>query len=322
MTAVIRAYASLFVLAVVVVAPSASAEEPANRIALSGDRAYPESIAAAADGTLYVSSLASGGIWRIKPGSATAEAWIAPGMYDTRSTFGVLVDDKTGVLWVCSNDVSALGVPGPGTATGSNLKAFDLISGEGKMSVPFPGTGNICNDMAIGADGALYATNSLKPQILRLKPGATSLEVFVESPVFEQPKDGAGLDGIAFGADGNLYVNTYTNGGFFRIDVKDGAAGTIKKLAPSRALKFPDALRPTGGQSFVMAEGGGMLDRVTIDGDAVQVETVREGLAGPTGVALVGNTLWAPEGQLSHLFDAKTGPPSLPFQVVGVPAAK
>jgi sugar lactone lactonase YvrE len=322
MTAVIRAYVSLFVLAVVVVAPSASAEEPAKRIALSGDRAYPESITAAADGTLYVSSLASGGIWRIKPGSATAEAWIAPGTYDTRSTFGVLVDDKTGVLWVCSNDVSALGVPGPGTATGSNLKAFGLISGEGKMSVPFPGTGNICNDMAIGADGALYVTNSLKPQILRLKPGATSLEVFVESPVFEQPKDGAGLDGIAFGADGNLYVNTYTNGGFFRIDVKDGVAGTIKKLAPSRALKFPDGLRPTGGQSFVMAEGGGMLDRVAIDGDAVQLETVREGLAGPTGVALVGNTLWAPEGQLSHLFDAKAGPPSLPFQVVGVPAAK
>ena len=164
MTAVIRAYASLFVLAAVIAPLSANAEEPAKRIALSGDRAYPESIAAAADGALYVSSLASGGIWRIKPGSATAEAWIAPGAYDTRSTFGVLVDDKRGVLWVCSNDISALGVPGPGTATGSNLKAFDLVSGEGKMSVPFPGTGNICNDMAIGADGALYATNSLKPE--------------------------------------------------------------------------------------------------------------------------------------------------------------
>ena len=169
MTAVIRAYASLFVLAAVIAAPSADAEEPAKRIALSGDRAYPESIAAATDGTLYVSSLASGGIWRIKPGAAMAEAWIAPGMHDTRSTFGVLVDDEKGVLWVCSNDVSALGVPGPGTATGSNLKAFDLISGEGKMSVPFPGSGNICNDMAIGADGALYATNSLKPQILPLE---------------------------------------------------------------------------------------------------------------------------------------------------------
>ena len=131
MTAVIRAYALVFVLAAVIAAPSANAGEPAKQIALSGDRAYPESIAAAADGTLFVSSLASGGIWRIKPGSATSEVWIAPGVYDARSTFGVLVDDKKGLLWVCSNDISALGVPGPGAAMGSNLKAFDLISGEG-----------------------------------------------------------------------------------------------------------------------------------------------------------------------------------------------
>jgi hypothetical protein len=47
MTAVIRAYAPLFVLAAVIAAPSANAEESAKRIALSGDRAYPESIAAA-----------------------------------------------------------------------------------------------------------------------------------------------------------------------------------------------------------------------------------------------------------------------------------
>ncbi|MGH7261369.1 MAG: SMP-30/gluconolactonase/LRE family protein, partial [Nitrospiraceae bacterium] len=36
------------------------------QVALPGEHAYPESIAAAADGTLYVSSLASGGIVRIK----------------------------------------------------------------------------------------------------------------------------------------------------------------------------------------------------------------------------------------------------------------
>ena len=38
-----------------------------NEIALPGERAYPESISAAPDGTLYVSSPAVGGIWRIKP---------------------------------------------------------------------------------------------------------------------------------------------------------------------------------------------------------------------------------------------------------------
>jgi sugar lactone lactonase YvrE len=320
MTAGNRAPALFLALAALIASPIANAADQVKQIALPGDRAYPESIAAASDGTLYISSIASGGIWRIKPGAAKTEQWIAPGAFDTRSTLGVLVDEKKGLLWVCSNDMSAAGVPGPGSAPGSNLKAFDLVSGEGKISVAFPGTGNICNDMAVAADGSVFVTNSLKPQILRLKPGAASLEVFVESATFNQPKEGANLDGIAFGGDGNLYVNTYANGEFFRVEVKDGNAGAVMKLATSRALKLPDGLRPTGGLSFVMAEGGGTIDRVRVTGQTLQVETVRDGLAGPTGVALVGDTLWAPEGQLSHLFDAKAGPPNLPFRIVGVPA--
>jgi sugar lactone lactonase YvrE len=290
-------------------------------IPLPGDRAYPESLAAAADGTLYITSLASGGVVRIKPGGA-AEQWIAPGAFGSRSTFGVNVDARAGLLWVCSNDASGLGVPGPGTTTGSHLIGFDLTTGEGKVNVALPGEGNLCNDTAIAPDGTLYVTNSLKPQILRLKPGATQLEEWVESTTFDQPKEGAGLDGIAFGADGNLYVNNFTQGGFFRVEVKDGSPGDVIKLTTSRVLKNPDGLRPTGGQSFVMAEGGGTIDRVTVNGDDVQIDTLQDGLAGPTAVALVGDTIWAPEGQLSHLFDAKSGPPKLPFQVVGVPVTK
>lgn len=290
------------------------------QIDLPGDRVFPESLAAAADGTLYVSSLASGGIWRIKPGATTPEGWIKPGAFGTRSTFGVLVDQKAGVLWVCSNDATALGVPGPGSVKGSHVKAFDLATGEGKVSVALPGAATLCNDFALGPDGAVYVTNSLTPQILRLRPGSSTLEVWLESPAFEQPKDNAALDGIAFGGDGNLYVNTFVPGGFFRVDVKDGVAGKVTKLTTSRPLKFPDGLRSTGGQTFVMAEGGGTLDRVTIEGDNATFETIKDGLGGPVAVALVGGTLWAAEGQLPHLFDPKAGPPKLPFRLVGVPA--
>lgn len=310
----------LFACAATAALVVAATADDIKHVDLAGDRAFPESLAASADGTLYVSSLASGGIWRIKPGSAQAEQWIAPGAFDSRSTFGVLVDEKAALLWVCSNDVSALGVPGPGSAKGSFVKGFDLNSGEGKVSVALPGAPALCNDMALGSDGALYVTNSLAPQILRLQPGAAKFEIWVESPTFEQPAQGAGLDGIAFGGDGNIYVNTYSGGGFFRVDVKDGVAGKVTKLAPSRPLSFPDGLRPTGGQTFIMAEGGGTVDRVTIKGDTVDVETIKDGLGGPVAVALVNGTLWAAEVQLSHLFDAKAGPPKLPFRVVGIRA--
>jgi hypothetical protein len=91
---------------------------------------------------------------------------------------GVLADEKSGMLWVCSNDVSALGVPGPGSEKGSALKGFDLKTGAGKVSVKFPGTHTFCNDMAVGDDGAVYVTNSFAPQILRLRPGAHELEIW------------------------------------------------------------------------------------------------------------------------------------------------
>jgi hypothetical protein len=104
------------------------------------------------------------------------------------------------------------------------------------------------------------------------------------------------------------------------VELKDGATSKITKLRPSRPLKFPDGLRSTDGQMFIMAVGGGSVDRVTVNGDDVEIETIKDGIAGPTSVALVGQTLWASErGRLPHLFEAaKSGPPHLPFRIVGV----
>ena len=313
---------ALTLASISVLAPAASAET--SEIALPGDRAYPESLTAAPDGTLYVSSAAVGGVWRIKPQAGMVEEWIKPGAFGSRSTLGVLVDSKANILWVCSNDFSSAGIAGPSSVPGSFVKGFDLTSGEGKMSAELPGKATLCNDMVVGPDGSLFVTNSLAPQILKLRPGSNQLEVWLESPAFEQPPQGApGLDGIAFGGDGNLYVNTFASGKFFRVEVKDGMAGKITSLKPSRALQFPDGLRSTGGQIFVMAEGGGSVDRVAVNGNDVEITTIKEGIAGPTSVAPVGQTLWVSEGQLPHLFEAaKSGPPRLPFRVIGVPMNK
>lgn len=110
-------------------------------IEIPGDQAYPESMSASSDGTIYISSMASGGVARVKPRETKAEMWIKPSAFGTRSTFGVLVDEKTDTLWVCSNDISAMGVPGPSTVAGAYLKGFDLKTGEGKFSAAFPRQG-------------------------------------------------------------------------------------------------------------------------------------------------------------------------------------
>jgi len=290
-------------------------------IDLPGDRVFPENIASAKDGTLYVGSLGSGGIIRIKRGAADkAELWIKPGAFASRSIFGVLADERSNTLWACSNDLSALGVVIASSETGSALKGFDLKTGQGKVSAKLPGDHTLCNDIAIGADGSTFVTNSAAPQILRLPPGSKQLEVWATDPLLAPPASGAGLDGIAFGTSGSLYVDTYTTGELFRVDVTDGKAGKVTKLKPSRPLTLSDAIRPLGNNQFLIIEGAGRLDRMRIQGDGVVIETLKDGYAIPTGVAVVGHTAWVSEGQLSYVFDpAKKGQtPNLPFHIYSV----
>jgi len=285
-------------------------------VALPGERAFPESISSSKDGTLYVSNLANGGITRIEPHSSEAKVWIEPGTFGTHSTFGVLVDENAGLLWVCSNDLSARGMA-VGTPDGvSALFAFDLKSGVGKISVPFPSKPSTCNDITIGPDGAAYVTNTAAPQILRLARGSKELAVWFTEPSL-QPEKGGGLDGLAFGADGNLYVNTVGPGELYRIDVKRGKATKLTKLTPSRPLFHTDGMRRYG-MDFLLIEGQGRLDLMTVHGDSASVETLKDGYTTPTGVTSVGRTAWLSEGQLSLLSDPNKKP-NLPFRVYAVP---
>jgi len=167
-------------------------------------------------------------------------------------------------------------------------------------------------------------TDSAGPNVLRLPEGATTFEVFASNPEFLPPKEGsAGLDGIAFGGDGNLYVTTYTAGGLFRIDVLGGRAGRVTKLHGA-TLTRPDALRPLGPRSFLLVEGGGTLDRVDIAGDGFKAVPIRGGFREPTSVTRVGSTAWVSEGRLSFFFDPthKGQSPSLPFRIFAVPLSK
>ena len=232
----------------------------------------------------------------------------------------MLADERSNTLWACSNDLSPLGILIPGAQEASALKGFDLKTGAGKISVKLPGDHHTCNDIALGPDGSAYVTNSSAPQILRLPPGGTEFEVWTSDPLLSPPHGGVGLDGIVFGGDGDLYVDTYTPGEMFRVTVTGGRAGKVTRLKLSRRLILADALRPLKGNTFLMIEGGGRLDRVTIQEDAATIETIKDGYTVPTGVAVVGTTAWVSEGQLSYLFDkSKKGEtPTLPFHVYPV----
>jgi hypothetical protein len=113
-------------------------------------------------------------------------------------------------------------------------------------------------------------------------------------------KDGVGLDGIAFGADGNLYVTTYIPAALFKITVKDGKAGAVTALRSSRPLDHADAMRGFG-DSLLLIEGNGKLDKITIKGDDAEIETIKDGFTEPVSVTQVGDTAWVAEGKLSYI---------------------
>jgi len=290
-------------------------------IALPGLRAFPESLTSTADGTLFIGRLGDGGIVRANAQSGEVAVFVPPGAAESRSISGVFADEGANMLWACSNDLSALGGPsGSGDGRGA-LKGFDLRTAAARRSVPLPGARAFCNDIAVDARGAIYVTDSAGPSILRLPAGASAFEVFAASPQFAPPEGGIGLDGIAFGHDGNLYVTTFTAGGLFRVDVKDGRAEGVTKLHGSSPLTRPDALRSLGKHSFLLIQGSGTLDRVSVTGDAFAAAPIRGGFREPTSVTRVGSTAWVSEGQLAFFFEAakRKSSPSLPFRIYGVP---
>ncbi len=293
-------------------------------IALPGERAFPESITSTRNGTLFVGRLGEGGVVRVDPRTGAAALFVAPGAAGSRSITGVFADEASGTLWACSNDLSALGGPAGGADQGAALKAFDLRSGAAKRSVPLPEPHSFCNDIALDAGGAVYVTDSAAPTVLRLTAGASRFEVFATNPQFAPPQpNSAGLDGIAFGGDGALYVTTYAAGGFFRIEIENGRAGRVIKLQ-GRALGLPDGLRPLGRNSFLLVEGAGTVDRVEVDGATFRATPLRSGFHTPTSVTRVGSVVWVSEGQMPLFFDpARKGEsPALPFQIYAVPLRK
>lgn len=306
------AFASLLALA-------ASNAACANEILIPGDHVFPESITGTSDGTLYIGSLADGAVFRAPAGAAAAEPFIAKGATDLLSVIGVLADEKSGTLFVCSSDLSMAGITIPTGKGPTSLKTFDLKTGAAKSSVPLPGAKAFCNDLAIGKDGAAYVTDSLNPVILRLKPGASSFEVWASDPRFGG--EGFNLDGITFGGDGNLYVNTYNTHRLFKIAVEpNGAAGAITELQPTQALEHPDGLRALGPGEFLMVEGAGRLDKIVVSGDKAAVEVLKDGYKVPVSVWQIGSDAWVLEGQLNLLFDpSKKGEKPSPFKVYAVP---
>ena len=291
----------------------ACAAQAADRteITFADGRIFPESLTSTKDGAVYFGSLGLDSVYRAAPESSKAETWIQPKTNGLQTVLGVFADEPAGTLWVCT---SATGGRGGAPVVGETaLKAFGLSNAALKASYAFPGNG-LCNDIAVAKDGTVYATDTTGARVLRLKKGATALDVWATDTMLLGT-----ADGIALLADGSVYVNSVGQGTLLRIPVKaNGSAGPIAKIETSRPLMTPDGMRSVGSKTMLLVEGAGRLDEVTINGDKAEIKVLKEGLTGPTAVTLVGGMAYVAEAKLNYRNDPKLGDPG-PFRAVGVP---
>jgi sugar lactone lactonase YvrE len=292
--------------------PLAALQAPP-RVVIEETLVFPESLTSTSDGTIYVGSIGRRSIFRAAPGASRGVLWIRPGNANLQAVLGVFADEGQDALWVCSTALAAPGASGVRADAETTVKRFDIRNGEPKVSYPFPG-GGVCNDIAVGPDGSVYATDTAGARVLRLRHGARALDVWASDPLL------ASADGVAVLADG-VYVNGVRTNRLVRVPVTaDGSSGPPVTLDTSRPLSRPDGMRAVGPRTLLLVEGEGRLDEITVDGTRATVRVLASDLDGPTAVTLLGEWAYVLRGQLKYRNDPDlAGHRPGPFEAVAVP---
>ena len=277
-----RCFAACIALAIGFVQAASAAD-----ILIGDAKSQPESLTVASDGTVIVGSASSPFVYKVRPGSSTAEKFIdasseGPGTW----FFGMLADASSNTLWTCQL------TPIPNTTPvrkHTALRGFDLTTGAPKVRWNLPGDDSTCNDFAIGPDKALYITDTANGRIFRLPAGASSAELYLEHRTL------MGVDGITF-LNGTLYVNNVIFNKLYRIPVDaTGKPGTPVDIWMDQPVKGPDGMRAANGKLFVAENGSGIISAITVNGDKASVTVLKDGLKTPTGIEPAGDTIWFTE---------------------------
>jgi hypothetical protein len=249
------------------------------------EKSQPESITVAPNGDLILGSASSPKIYRAKSGADGAEVFVDASADGNVNFLGVLADGPGNRLWACEIHATAAGSP-PGSPRHSALRGYDLATGEAKFGWELPGETNLCNDLVVGPDKALYVSDTAGAKIWRLKPGTTVPELFSDDRTL------LGIDGITFIGD-TLYENNVIFNKLYRIpiDAKGNAERPVD-IWMDKPVKGPDGMRAARGKLFLTENGAGKVDMVSVTGDTARITVLQEGLAVPTAIEPAGDTLW------------------------------
>jgi len=247
----------------------------------------PESLTVAPGGILFVGSASTPFVYKVRPGSTTAEKFVDASAEGTGTFFfGMLADAATNTLWTCQL------TPVPGTTPVKRhtaLRGFDLSSGVQRLRWNLPGDNSTCNDFSIGPDKALYISDTANSKIYKLPAGAATAELFLEDRALY------GIDGITF-LEGTLYVNNVFSNNLYRVPLDQaGKAGQPVDIWMDQPVKGPDGMRAVNGKLLLAENGSGKISVISVNGDKASVTVIKEGLKTPTAVEPAGDTIWVAE---------------------------
>ena len=267
----------------------------------------PEGIAAGRGFTAYVGSLADGGIARINLRTGDVDSDFVEAA--TGPAVGLEYEAGADRLWVAG---------GPS----GEVRVYDASTGDLIETYAF--AAGFINDVVATGD-AIYATDSLLPQLLVIPLGAGGgLPAPDDTFTLDITGDfvyvgGFNANGIVeFG--GRLIVPQSMTGALFAIDP---ATGDSVRLLPDGSIPAADGLEVVGSTLYIVRNSFGLVDVYRIRGGAVTFDRTitRDDIADPadldfpTTVAFVGGQLWVANARFS------TPPtPETPYWITRLPA--
>lgn len=230
-------------VAALVVAPAAAQPLPeAGEIPLPAGFEYPNGVARAGDGSLYVGSVVDGRIL-VRPPEGGWRTFF-PGSAEIYAGTSLRLDEARGLLWGASPDFLVQGRP----ARPHRVFALDVQTGQVRRSLVIP-DGGFGNDLALEPDDSVLVTDSSNGRLLRVPAGASRFEVVVADARLRGP-DGIGVGGIARAADGRLVLGNFGAGKLYALE-----GTTLREIALPRPIENPDGLAFAKDGSLLVTEG-------------------------------------------------------------------
>jgi strictosidine synthase-like protein len=144
--------------------------------------------------------------------------WVKVEGLETGSLLGLAIDARRELLWMASARLEQ--TPSPESAF-RGLIALDLNSLMPAHRLAAPGEGSP-GDIAVAADGTVYASDPLSGAIYRARPGDSALSILVPPGRLRSPQ------GLVPAADGRrLYVSDYARG-LAVVTLADGSVGRLE----------------------------------------------------------------------------------------------